>query len=469
MTDILIVAAFFLLLCNLWFLFVLQRQKDQREGALATRLDTFAKDQERIERLVREETARSRQEQEAASREQRRELAEAVQALKASLNQDIKGMADVQASQLGLFSNQVRTLTNTIDSRLDTIRKENADASQQLRREVSEIVTHFTTAGTLSFDSLRQSVEEKLQAIQTDSAAKLEQIKRTVDEKLQGTLEQRLGESFRQVSERLEEVHRGLGEMQALAAGVGDLKKVLGNIKTRGIWGEVQLGALLEQVLSPEQYAANVAVKGSGERVEFAIRLPGRVTDGDEPLWLPIDAKFPLEDYQRLVEAQEAGNQDAVEAAGKQLESRVRACGAEICQKYLNPPKTTDFAILFLPVEGLYAEVVRRVGLVDTLQRHHRIVVAGPTTLWAILTSLQMGFRTLAIQKRSGEVWSLLSAVKGEWAKFGDILDQIHNKLHQATEAVDKARTRTRVIGRKLKDVEEMPSSDGERLLGLDK
>jgi DNA recombination protein RmuC len=289
-----------------------------------------------------------------------------------------------------------------------------------------------------------------------------------VDEKLQGTLEKRLGESFKQVSERLELVHKGLGEMQTLATGVGDLKKVLTNVKTRGTWGEVQLGTLLEQVLNPDQFAANVATKDGGERVEFAVKLPGQGSDKDETVWLPIDAKFPVEDYQRLIEAQEKADVEGVEASGKQLEARVRACAGDICEKYLNPPKTTDFGILFLPIEGLFAEVIRRIGLTEVIQRESRVVIAGPTTLWSLLSSLQMGFRTLAIQKRSSEVWNLLGAVKTEWTKYGDVLDAVQKKLQQASDTIEKAKARSRAVGRKLRDVQELPVGEAAALLPID-
>jgi len=260
-------------------------------------------------------------------------------------------------------------------------------------------------------------------------------------------------------------VHKGLGEMQTLATGVGDLKKVLTNVKTRGTWGEVQLGALLEQVLNPDQFATNVATKDGGERVEFAIKLPGQGADKDETVWLPIDAKFPVEDYQRLVEAQERADVEGVDVAGKQLENRVKTCARDICEKYLNPPKTTDFGILFLPIEGLFAEVIRRTGLTEVIQRECRVVIAGPTTLWSILNSLQMGFRTLAIQKRSSEVWNLLAAVKTEWTKYGDVLDAVQKKLHQASDTIEKAKARSRAVGRKLKDVQELPVGETTALL----
>jgi DNA recombination protein RmuC len=330
---------------------------------------------------------------------------------------------------------------------------------------MSSAIGKLSESNEKKLEAVRVTVEGKLQSLQIDNAKQLEQMRQTVDEKLQGTLEKRLGESFKQVSDRLEQVHKGLGEMQSLAIGVGDLKKVLTNVKTRGTWGEVQLGALLEQVLNPDQFATNVATKDAGERVEFAIKLPGQGTDKDEIVWLPIDAKFPVEDYQRLIEAQERADIEGVEVAGKQLENRVRSCARDINEKYLNPPKTTDFAILFLPIEGLFAEVIRRTGLTEVIQRECRVVVAGPTTLWSILNSLQMGFRTLTIQKRSSEVWNLLAAVKTEWTKYGDVLDAVQKKLHQASDTIEKAKMRSRAVGRKLKDVHELPVGDAAALL----
>jgi DNA recombination protein RmuC len=316
-------------------------------------------------------------------------------------------------------------------------------------------------------DELKKAVETKLTQIQTDNSAKLEEMRKTVDEKLQGTLEKRLGESFRQVSERLEQVHKGLGEMQNLAIGVGDLKKVLTNVKTRGTWGEMQLGNLLEQILTPEQYAQNVITKqGSAERVEFAIKLPGRDTHDGKTVWLPIDAKFPKEDYERLVEASERADADAVEQAAKQLELRIKAEAGDIRDKYIDPPNTTDFGILFLPTESLYAEVLRRNGLMETLQREFRVVVTGPTTLAALLNSLQMGFRTLAIEKRSSEVWAVLGAIKTEFGKFGGIIEKVQKKLQEASNVIDTAATRTRTIERKLRTVEGLPTNEATALLG---
>lgn len=384
---------------------------------LAEILGFIERSNERVERTVRDEISRNREESANALRQSREELAGT-----------LKGVGDT-------LHQQVMTLTRINEQKLET---------------------------------LRLSVEEKLQAIQVDNAGQLDRMRATVEEKLQGTLETRLGESFRQVSERLEQVYRGLGEMQALASGVGDLKKVLTNVKTRGVWGEVQLGAMLEQVLPPDLYAENLATKDSGERVEFAVKLPGRDRGPDEVVWLPIDAKFPMEDYLRLLDVQEKAETEGTEVAARQLESRIRQCARDICEKYINPPKTTDFAVLFLPTEGLFAEVVRRSGLVEYVQREFKVVIAGPSTLWSLLNSLQMGFRTLAIEKRSSEVWSLLAAVKTEWTKYGEVLGKVQKKLSEASETLDKAQTRRRAIGRKLKDVQELPDRQAEAVLGVE-
>jgi len=307
-----------------------------------------------------------------------------------------------------------------------------------------------------SAERLERGLRDDLGRQREELRVQLAAVRSTVDDQLQGTLERRLGESFSLVSERLEQVHKGLGEMQTLAAGVGDLKKVLTNVKIRGTWGEVQLGNLLEQILTPAQYGKNVCTKGEGaERVEFAIKLPGRDPNGAEHVWLPIDAKFPHEDYSRLVDAADAGDLAAVEAASKALEHRVRQCARDIADKYIAPPATTDFGLMFLPTEGLYAEVIRRPGLGDMVQRESRVIIAGPTTLAALLNSLQMGFRTLAIEQRSGEVWAVLGEAKTEFRRYGDVLDRIKHKLQEATNAVDTAAVRTRAIERKLRGVEE--------------
>jgi DNA recombination protein RmuC len=313
----------------------------------------------------------------------------------------------------------------------------------------------------------RRTVEARLQAIQQDNEKKLEQMRATVDEKLHATLEQRLGESFKQVAERLEQVYRGLGEMQSLARDVGSLNRVLTNVKTRGIFGEVQLAALLEQVFTPEQFASNVeTVPGTGARVEFALKLPGQRDDG-QPIWLPIDAKFPREDYERLLDAQERADAPAAELSGRAIETRLRLEAKSIREKYLGPPHTTDFALLFLPTEGLYAEALRRPGLSEALQREHKVMLVGPTTLLATLSSLQMGFRTLALEKRSAEVWDVLRAVKTEFGKFGDVLAKTKKKLDEASNNIELAERRTRVMTRELKSVEALPEDQAARVLKL--
>ncbi len=321
---------------------------------------------------------------------------------------------------------------------------------------------HLTHSNEQRLENLRQVVEQKLGALQADNAQKLEQMRLTVDEKLHATLETRLGESFKLVGERLDLVNRGLGEMQTLAAGVGDLKKVLTNVKTRGTWGEVQLGNLLSQIFTPQQYACEVAVNpNSRERVEYAIRLPGQGSAGEAPIWLPIDAKFPQEDYQRLVDAAEASDAEQVRISSAALEARILSEAKKIREKYIQPPHTTDFAILFLPTEGLFAEVLRRPGLCDTLLLQQRVLLAGPTTLAATLSSLQMGFRTLAITERSSEVWQILGEVKNEFGKFGSVLDKVQKKLHQASNEVESATRRTRVLTKKLSraDNAEVPAA----------
>ena len=346
------------------------------------------------------------------------------------------------------------------------LREELAGQLHEFTNSNDQRFTHLIHLNEQKLDKLRETIAAKLMDIQNDNSKKLEAMRATVDEKLHATLEKRLGESFQLVSDRLEQVHKGLGEMQQLASGVGDLKKVLSNVKTRGIWGEMQLASLLEQVLTAEQYASNVATKrGSQDRVEFAVRLPGKDSN-DTTVWLPIDAKFPQEDYQRLLEAQDMANAELAAAAATSLENRIRLEAKTIREKYVDPPNTTDFAIMFLPIEGLYAEVLRRPGLCDSLQREYRISITGPTTLAALLNSLQMGFRTLAIEKRSSEVWGLLGAVKTEFGKFGDVLIKTKEKLEQASKQIDAAAVRTRAIERKLKDVEQLPAADAVRILG---
>jgi DNA recombination protein RmuC len=334
--------------------------------------------------------------------------------------------------------------------------------SEQINNQLSKLIL----TNEQKFDKLQEKVGVQLQEIQDKNEKKLEEMRVTVDEKLHATLEKRLGESFKLVSERLEQVYKGLGDMQELARGVGDLKNVLANVKTRGGWGEIQLENLIDQILTREQFEKNVATKkGSNDRVEIAIKLPGRNLTNSEVVWLPIDAKFPVEDYQRLLDAQDAANLAAINDASKAIETRIKGEAKKIAEKYIDPPQTTDFAIMFLPIEGLYAEVLRRPGLAEFLQREHRIVVSGPTTLAALLNSLQMGFRTLAIEKRSSEVWKILGAVKSEFSKFGDVLEKTQKKLQEASNTIDDAAKSSRKIERQLKDVQELPANETNLIL----
>jgi len=342
----------------------------------------------------------------------------------------------------------------------------NISAQERTERVVKEEIAQNREEISQSLKSGLDTFLNQLASLTTATEQKLETIRITVDEKLHSTLEKRLGESFERVSKQLESVHKGLGEMQTLASGVGDLKKVLSNIKTRGTWGEIQLGNLLEQILTIEQYEKNVVTKkGSNERVEFAIKLPGREKQ-DNVVWLPIDAKFPMEDYQRLIEAQEQANVGLVEELGKSLENRIKSEAKDIRNKYIDPPNTTDFGIMFLPVEGLYAEVLRRPGLCELLQRDYRVTLTGPTTLAALLNSLQMGFRTLAIEKRSSDVWALLAAIRVEFAKFGEMLDKTHKKLLEAIDTIESATKKSRTIERKLNKVQELPVTERVNLFG---
>lgn len=405
--------------------FSLWRGRDSPTTSLLPQLSALEKSLLRIEQALREEIARNRNEALEQARATREELRQTLKLQADSLLQQLAKDTALQHQRLEEFSRQLATLTEKNEQRAE---------------------------------KLRETVESKLSQIQNQNAQKLEEMRQTVDEKLHGALEKRLGESFKIVSERLEQVHHGLGEMLHLAEGVKDLKKVLSNVKTRGTWGEMQLGNLLEQILTPEQYAKNVRTKpGSQEAVEFAIRLPGK-EDNDTPVWLPIDAKFPKEDYERLIEAADIGDAKAVEDAAKALENRLRTQARDIRDKYLCPPHTTDFAILYLPTESLYAEVLRRPGLADSLQRDYRVTVTGPTTITALLNSLQMGFRTLAIQRRSSEVWKVLAAVKTEFSKFGTILDKVKHKLEETGRTLDEAAHRSRQIEKKLRNVEALPS-----------
>lgn len=444
---------------------------------LRSQLGSMSDGLQRLEKSLAEGTATARREQDERDARQRQELT-------ATINQSMSQFALTQTAQgdslgrqlserLESFALRLGDSTRLVDERLQALqndarlgRQESSQTLQQFGDTLTKQLVALTELNAKRVQELRDAVEARLRELQTDNAAKLEEMRRTVDEKLQSTLEQRLDASFKQVSERLEQVHRGLGEMQTLAAGVGDLNRMLTGVKTRGIWGEIQLGNLLEQVLTPQQYEQNVATRrGSADRVEYAIRLPGRDGDGGI-VWLPIDAKFPREDYERLLDAQERADAAAAEEAARQLEIRIKNEARTIRDKYLDPPHTTDFALMFLPTEGLYAEVLRRPGLGEQMQRDYRVTIAGPTTLTALLNSLQMGFRTLAIEKRSGEVWNLLGAVKTEFGKFGEALAKTKKKLEEATNTIGSAEVRTRQIERKLKGVEALPSEQSQPLLG---
>lgn len=376
-------------------------------------------------------------------------------------------VARTQNEQIDSFRVQLGHLQQSLAQQAATAREAQDAAAARLGSLLTEQLQALAQRNEAGLAETRRTVEARLQSIQQDNEKKLEQMRATVDEKLHATLEQRLGESFKQVAERLEQVYRGLGEMQTLARDVGSLNRVLTNVKTRGIFGEVQLAGLLEQVFTPEQYASNVeTVPGTGARVEFALKLPGQRDDG-QPLWLPIDAKFPREDYERLLDAQERADASAADQAGRAIETRLRLEAKTIREKYLGPPHTTDFALLFLPTEGLYAEALRRPGLTESLQREYKVMLVGPTTLLATLSSLQMGFRTLALEKRSAEVWEVLSAVKTEFGKFGEVLAKTKKKLEEASNTIDAAEVRTRAMTRRLKTVEALPDDQMSRVLQL--
>ncbi len=454
----------------------------QQVAALAAQSTT---QREQADRLAREQ----RDELQASARTGRQELAGALSLFQQTLLTQSGDVARTQNEQIDSFRTQLAALQQQVAQSLQqaaaqgvqqsqaareaqdgALRRQadsSADALQRFGSTLAEQLKALSDANERRLAEVRQTVDGRLTALQQGNEAKLEQMRATVDEKLHATLEQRLGESFKQVADRLEQVHQGLGEMQGLARDVGSLNRVLTNVKSRGIYGEVQLAGLLEQVFTPEQYAANVeTVPGSGARVEFAIRLPGRHGAGagagaggsaGPPLWLPIDAKFPRDDYERMLDAQDRADAPAVELAAKALEARLKLEARSIREKYIAAPHTTDFGILFVPTESLYAEALRRPGLVEALQREHRVTLAGPTTLLATLTSLQMGFRTLALEQRSTEVWQVLGAVKTEFGKFGDVLARTKKKLDEASNTIDQAGVRTRAMVRTLRDVESLP------------
>ena len=432
-----------LVLLNLLLLVWLLMRKPAKDVELRSDLlASITQGNDKLERELRREMGDN-------ARDGRQELATAFAIFQKTVVQQSGEAIRTQNTQLDAFAQQLtllqKTLADTLTTQLQSVSESNA------RRMVE----------------VRETLATQLAQLQQTNSAKLDEMRKTVDEKLQTTLETRLGESFKQVADRLEQVHKGLGEMQTLAQGVGDLKHLLTNVKTRGIFGEAQLSALLEQVFTVDQYAAQVITRPGGKNpVDFAIKLPGR-SDSGEPLWLPIDAKFPNEDYERLLDAQQRADVQGAEAAGKALEMRIRLEAKSISEKYIAPPHTTDFAILFLPTEGLYAEVLRRPGLMENLSREHRITLAGPTTLLAMLSSLQMGFRTLALEKRSSEVWQVLGAVKTEFGKFGDVLAKIKSNAETMLNTVSSAEQRSRVMGKALRNVEALPEVQSQALLPL--
>lgn len=461
-------------------LLILMRKQGSNQDAQLLALQTQLQQTQNQQQQAQERSERSLREQvQSTAQATRQELGANFTQFQQTVSAQLTSVATLQNNQIDAFSQQLVKLNESNAQQLEQMRQALTLQGQSAREELGVSLKHFADTLNQSLSSMTESnaqrmieiratLEQKIQQLQADNASKLEEMRKTVDEKLHATLEQRLGESFKQVSERLEKVHQGLGEMQQLAIGVGDLKRVLTNVKTRGTWGEVQLEMVLEQMLTPDQYAKNVeTIPNSGERVEFAIKLPGK-DDDRAPVWMPIDAKFPKEQYERLLDAAERADADGVAQAGKELERVIRNEAKTIAEKYLSPPLTTDFALLFLPTEGLYAEVMRRPGLADELQRTYRVSISGPSTLSALLNSLQMGFRTLVLEKRSSEVWQVLGAVKTEFGKFGDVLAATKNALVKAADNIDKAEVRTRQMTRKLKLVEALPTDTAQSLLGIE-
>lgn len=451
-----------------------------RGADVAPQLAQLQTDLQKHQQQISERSERELREQvQTTAQSTRQELTGNFAQLQQTLASQLTSVATLQNNKIDGFSQQLTKLNEVNAQQLESMRQaimlqaqtgreEQASALKRFGDTLNQTLTTLTESNAQRMEEVRATLESKIKDLQTDNGTRLEEMRKTVDEKLHATLEQRLGESFKLVSDRLEKVHQGLGEMQQLAIGVGDLKRVLTNVKTRGTWGEVQLEMLLEQILTPEQYAKNVeTVPGTGERVEFAIKLPG-TDNGLTPVWMPIDAKFPKEQYERLAEAADRADAEGVAVAGRELERAVRLEAKKIAEKYLSPPLTTDFAILFLPTEGLYAEVIRRPGLADELQRLNRVSIAGPSTLSALLNSLQMGFRTLALEKRSSEVWQVLGAVKTEFGKFGDVLAATKTTLERAAKNIEMAETRSRQMARKLKSVEALPSEAAQNLLGVE-
>lgn len=496
MEMVILVAALVASVLSVVLLVVLLTRKPANEGRQS-------------ETAVRDELRNAREESARAAADLRGELAASQKGSVDSLVKTVGEMGNAQVAQLDQFAKQLKSLTDSNEARLESVRgtvesqirqfqDSNEKKLDQMRQTVDvklqsttdsvvktvndmtksqaeqlELVRkqfkEMTDKNETRLESVRTTVENQMRQLQESNEKRLDQMRQTVDEKLQSTLEKRLGESFKLVSERLEAVQSGLGEMRSLAAGVGDLKRVLSNVKARGTWAEVQLGAILEQILTPDQYDQNVRVReGSSETVEYAVRLPGTDDIPASCVWLPIDSKFPQEDYLRLLDAAEAVDPEAVQRATASLLRAVQVSAKDISDKYIVPPRTTDFAIMFLPTEGLYAEVLRQSGQVEEMQRKYRVVIAGPTTLTAILSSLRMGFQTLALEKRSHEVWTVLAAVKTEFGKFGDVLAKVKKQLNTASNTIEQTEVRTRAMERKLRDVQQLPEADSSALLALD-
>lgn len=429
------------------------RGSDEVLVSLKYKLDGLSNEVSRIESVVKSEIVSNRNESAKTARDAREEMSHSLQSFGELISGSSRTTSELQRYQLQAFSNNLNTLTKSLEERLTHITDSNNKNTGDVRRELKE-----------TLETIRATFEKKVTEMQTANEKKLEEMRTTVDEKLQTTLETRLGESFKLISERLEAVHKGLGDMQQLAIGVGDLKKVLTNVKTRGVLGEYQLENLLEQLFTADQYAKNVKTKpGSNALVEFAIKMPGRE---DQTMWLPIDSKFPKEDFELLLNAYEHGTADQIEECRRSFVKGIKRSAMDICSKYIDPPNTTDFAILFLPFESLYAEVLRTPGLFESVQKECKINIAGPTTLSAFLSSLQMGFRTLAIEKRSSEVWQLLGAIKTQFGHFGAVLEKTQKKLQEANNVIDEASKRSRVIERKLQSVQELPPEHSLLLLG---
>jgi len=455
--SILYILISLVLLLLVILLFILYRSTQPKNEeflvGLKYKLDGLSSEIGRIETGVKSEISGNRNESARTAKEAREEMSNSLRSFGELISGSTKNTSELQRTQLEIFSNNLTVLTKSIEEKLRATTESNSNNSKEGRKELKE-----------SLDTMRQMIEKKINEMQSGNEKKLDEMRATVDEKLQHTLETRLGESFKLVSERLEAVHKGLGDMQQLATGVGDLKKVLTNVKTRGVLGEYQLENLLEQLFTPDQYSKNVKTKsGSNALVEFALKLPGR---DDKNMWLPIDSKFPKEDFELLIYAYDNGTVDQIEECRRNFVRGIKKCAADICGKYIDPPNTTDFAILFLPFESLYAEVLRTPGLFESIQRECKINIAGPTTLSAFLSSLQMGFRTLAIEKRSSEVWHLLGAVKTQFGHFGDILEKTQKKLQEASNTIERAGVRSRTIEHKLKGVQGLPQAQSLVVLG---